>query len=190
MTEHDTRRLATAGRPFKQGPVRLAFLVLLLAAFPAAAQDPAATGQPLAAAVELPRQLEHKTFDLINQYREAEGLPRLVWNSAIANIARLHSRDMATGEVGFGHGGFRERMSELHDLFAGMRGGGENVFYTDAVPGVARAAVQAWLHSPPHLHNIRGDYQSSGLGLWRRSDGAYFFTQIFVKVAPPEPEVP
>ena len=171
--------------------MRFAFLLLLLTACPAAAQDADATGQPPpAAAVELPRQLEHETFDLVNHYREAEGLPRLVWNSAIANIARLHSRDMATGEVRFGHGGFRDRMSELRGLFAGMSGGGENVFYTDAVPGVARAAVEAWLQSPPHLHNIRGDYQSSGLGLWRRADGAYFFTQIFVKVSAPEPEVP
>ena len=64
------------------------------------------------------------------------------------------------------------------------------MFYTDAVPGVARAAVQAWLHSPPHLHNIRGDFQYSGLGLWRRSDGAYFFTQVFVKVGTPPPDAP
>jgi hypothetical protein len=33
----------------------------------------------------------------------------------------------------------------------------------------------------PALHNIRGDFQYSGLGLWRRADGAYFFTQIFVR---------
>jgi uncharacterized protein YkwD len=170
--------------------VRWAFLLFLVAAFPAVAQDSASTGEPASAAVELPRTLEHATFDLINQYREGEGLPRLRWDAGIADIARLHSRDMATGEVAFGHGGFRDRMSELRGMFAGMRGGGENVFYTDAVPGVARAAVQAWLHSPPHLHNIRGDYQLSGLGLWRRSDGAYFFTQIFVKVVPPAPDVP
>jgi uncharacterized protein YkwD len=170
--------------------VRLAFLVFLLATFSLDAQDSAVNAPPTTAAAELPRSLEHETFDLINQYRAAEGFPRLAWNSAIANIARLHSRDMATGAVSFGHAGFRDRMGELRAMFAGMRGGGENVFYTDAVPGVARAAVQAWLHSPPHLHNIRGDFQSSGLGLWRRADGAYFFTQIFVKVEPPVPDIP
>jgi uncharacterized protein YkwD len=141
-------------------------------------------------AQELPRALEHQTFDLINQYRERQGLPELVWDSAIANIARQHSRDMATGLVGFGHGGFSERMDRLRGMYPAMRGGGENVFYTDARPGVAVAAVDAWLHSPPHLHNIRGDYQLSGLGLWKRSDGAYFFTQIFVKIEPPVPEMP
>jgi uncharacterized protein YkwD len=131
---------------------------------------------------ELSLSLEHETFDLINQYREREGFPKLEWDSAIANVARLHSRDMVLGTVGFGHGGFSDRMCTLRGIFAGMRGGGENVFFTDARPQVAAAAVEAWLHSPPHLHNIRGDYQYSGLGLWRRGDGAYFFTQIFVKV--------
>jgi uncharacterized protein YkwD len=141
-------------------------------------------------AKELPRSLEHETFDLINQYRVSEGMPKLTWDSAIANIARIHSRDMATGAVGFGHGGFDGRMDTLRGMYAGMRGGGENVFYTDARPGVAAAAVSAWLHSPPHLHNIRGDYQLSGLGLWKRSDGAYFFTQIFVKVERETADVP
>ncbi len=141
-------------------------------------------------AKELPRSLEHETFDLINRYRAQEGLSRLAWDSAIADIARVHSRDMATGAVGFGHGGFNGRMDTLRGMFAGMRGGGENVFYTDARPGVAAAAVAAWLHSPPHLHNIRGDFQLSGLGLWKRSDGAYFFTQIFVKVERETADVP
>ena len=141
-------------------------------------------------AKELSRSLEHQTFDLINQYRQREGMSKLAWDPAIANIARMHSRDMATGEVGFGHGGFDGRMETLRGMFAGMRGGGENVFYTDARPGVAAAAVAAWLQSPPHLHNIRGDYQLSGLGLWKRNDGAYFFTQIFVKVERQTADVP
>jgi uncharacterized protein YkwD len=141
---------------------------------PVAADEP---GQ----AQELSRALEHQTFDLINQYRADESLPPLIWNSAVADMARRHSADMATGRVAFGHGGFNDRMETLRGLFAGMSGGGENVFYTDDRPEVARVAVDSWLHSPPHLHNIRGDFQYSGLGLWRRSDGAYFFTQIFVR---------
>jgi uncharacterized protein YkwD len=170
---------------------RFGFIVLAavgwlgLAPIPAAADDEDNGGTK-----ELSRSLEHETFDLINDYREREGFPRFVWSSGVANIARLHSRDMATGAVDFGHEGFRDRMDELHGMFSGMRGGGENVFYTDAVPGVARLAVQSWLHSAPHLHNIRGDYQYSGLGLWRRADGSYFFTQIFVQTAGQPADVP
>lgn len=169
--------------------IRAAILTLLLITGFSPASARAQDVIP-ADAKELPRSLEHETFDLINQYRVREGMPKLAWDSAIANIARIHSRDMATGVVGFGHGGFDGRMDTLRGMFAGMRGGGENVFYTDARPGVAAAAVSAWLHSPPHLHNIRGDYQLSGLGLWKRSDGAYFFTQIFVKVEREPADVP
>ena len=161
-------------RPLRVAAVVIAMGAGLVGSAPAAADGPVP-------AQELSRTLEHQTFDLINQYRAGEGLPPLVWNAAIANMARQHSRDMATGAVAFGHGGFNDRMTALRGLFPGMRGGGENVFYTDDRPEVAHFAVQGWLHSPPHLHNIRGDFQSSGLGLWRRADGAYFFTQIFVR---------
>lgn len=160
-------------------PLRAWAAILIAAAAMAAlpvAADEAGSAQ------ELSRALEHQTFDLINQYRVDVNLPPLIWNPAVADMARRHSADMATGAVAFGHGGFKDRMDTLRGMFAGMSGGGENVFYTDNRPGVARLAVDSWLHSPPHLHNIRGDFQYSGLGLWRRADGAYFFTQIFVRV--------
>ncbi len=154
--------------------VAVMLLTTAMGSLPIAAQEPGS-------AQELSRALEHQTFNLINQYRADENLPPLIWNSTIADMARRHSADMATGEVAFGHGGFKDRMEKLRGIFAGMTSGGENVFYTDNRPEVARVAVDSWLHSPPHLHNIRGDFQYSGLGLWRRSDGAYFFTQIFVR---------
>ena len=130
---------------------------------------------------ELSRHLERQTFDLINAYRLREGFPRLAWNHAIAEMARHHSHDMATGEVDFGHEGFGDRMKALRGMFVAMRAGGENVFESDDTKEVAQFAVSNWLKSPPHLHNIRGDFNYSGLGLWRNKNGVYFFTQIFVK---------
>jgi uncharacterized protein YkwD len=168
----------------KRGFSLLLAVALILIAASATSLLPVAADEP-GSAQELSRALEHQTFDLINQYRTDENLPPLIWNSAVADMARRHSADMATGAVAFGHGGFKDRMNTLHGLFAGMTSGGENVFYTDDRPGVARLAVDSWLHSPPHLHNIRDDFQYSGLGLWRRADGAYFFTQIFVRASSP-----
>jgi uncharacterized protein YkwD len=170
--------MTRAWRAFRRWLIAAGMLIAALGAG-AISTAPVRADEP--EAQELSRSLEHQTFDLINQYRTDENLPPLIWNSAIADMARRHSRDMATGEVAFGHGGFSDRMDALHGIFAGMTGGGENVFFTDDRPGVARLAVQSWLHSPPHLHNIRGDFRYSGLGLWRRADGAYFFTQIFVR---------
>ena len=70
-------------------------------------------------------------------------------------------------------------------LVAGFRGAGENVLFTTDFDGVARRAVQMWLHSPHHLKNIRGDYNLSGIGVWQGKNGALYFTQLFLKVEEP-----
>jgi uncharacterized protein YkwD len=132
--------------------------------------------------------VEQETFSLVNQYRKASRLPVLAWDGAIARAARAHSKDMATGEVDFGHGGFSERVSRLKIVLPGLWGAGENVLMTDSLDQVARNAVALWLRSPHHLKNIRGDYNYSGLGVWQDKEGTVYFTQIFVKIQPPAQE--
>jgi uncharacterized protein YkwD len=127
-------------------------------------------------------QVEKQTFILINQYRKESDLSPLTWDDAIAKTARAHSKDMATGEVDFGHDGFSDRVDHLKQALHGVWGAGENVLYTSNLVDVARNAVQMWLHSPHHLKNIRGDYNFSGLGVWQDKNGVIYFTQIFVKI--------
>ncbi len=127
--------------------------------------------------------LERETFALINAYRHEHDLGELVWNPAIAETARGHSRDMAEGRSDFGHDGFGDRVSHLRAVLGRVRGAGENVLYTDDPREVARQAVEIWLHSPAHLRNIRGDFDSSGIGVWETTDGVIYFTQIFVRRA-------
>ena len=130
-------------------------------------------------------EVEKQTFKLINAYRDRNGFPPLRWNDEIAAIARAHSRDMAAGDVDFGHGGFDDRVGQLKSLIAGFEGAGENVLYTTQLDDVAERAVQMWLHSPHHLKNIRGDYNFSAIGVWRGKDGALYFTQLFLKTTEP-----
>ena len=125
-------------------------------------------------------ELERETFALVNDYRHQHDLPPLVWNAAVATEARGHSRDMAEGRVDFGHDGFHDRIDRLRVDFTRLRGAGENVLYTDDPQDVARSAVTIWLHSPEHLHNIRGDFNYSGIGVWESKEGTIYFTQIFV----------
>jgi uncharacterized protein YkwD len=132
--------------------------------------------------------VERETFSLINQYRKTSNLPPLAWDGAIATAARAHSKDMATGEVDFGHDGFSDRISRLRTVMTGLWGAGENVFMTDNPDQVARNAVALWLRSPHHLKNIRGNYNYSGLGVWQDKGGTIYFTQIFVKIEPPAQE--
>ena len=128
--------------------------------------------------------LEHQVFALINEYRHDHELPALTWNDAIAGAARGHSRDMAEGRVDFGHDGFSDRVGHLRDALGRVAGAGENVLLTDDPRDLARSAVTQWLQSPPHLHNIRGNFSYSGIGVWESADGTIYFTQIFLRLAP------
>lgn len=130
---------------------------------------------------------EKETFSLVNQYRDTCRLPPLQWDDAIAGIARGHSRDMAAGKVDFGHAGFGDRVSQLKTVMTGLKGAGENVLRTDDPDQAAQRAVVVWLRSPHHLENIRGDFNYSGLGIWRDDKGMIYFTQIFVKIVPQAP---
>ena len=158
-------------------------VVLVLAAF-SGAKAQAVFDKPEPGGANYRTEVEQATFSLVNQYRKASDLPPLTWNNAIAKAARDHSRDMATGEVDFGHDGFNERINRLKIVLPGLWGAGENVLFTSDLDGVARNAVTMWLHSPHHLKNIRGDYNTSGLGAWQKKDGTIYLTQIFVKIIP------
>jgi len=76
-------------------------------------------------------------------------------------------------------------VGQLKLTLPGLNGAGENVFMSDPTDQLAQLAVRVWLHSPHHLKNIRGDYTSSGLGVWQNKDGVVYFTQIFAKIQPP-----
>jgi uncharacterized protein YkwD len=178
--------------------VGLSSLFLLLAAAAWATADPAPNHTVTAekSGPDFCAQVERDTFLIVNQYRAKNDLPALAWNDGITKLARAHSRDMATGDVDFGHEGFSDRVSRLKELMPGFGGAGENVLMSDNVDDIAHAAVALWLRSPHHLKNIRGDYNYSGMGVWQDKNGTVYFTQIFLKTKPvqqaaaePEPTV-
>ncbi len=161
----------------------LAFLAA--ASFSGVAAQQTHGSAPAVSGYDYRRGVELEAFSLVNQYRKTGNLPPLAWDGAIAKEARAHSKDMAAGDVDFGHDGFGDRISRLKTVLAGVRGAGENVLMTDNPDQVARNAVALWLRSPHHLRNIRGDYNYSGLGVWQDRKGVIYFTQIFVKIEPP-----
>jgi len=153
-------------------------LITFLGSRPVPAQQTAATDF----SGDYRHQLEQEAFYLINAYRRSSKLPLFQWDFTIAQVARDHSRDMANGEVDFGHAGFPERVTKLGAVLHGLKAAGENVFETNDPDQVAQSAIAVWLNSPPHLKNIRGDYNYSGLGVWEDKEGMVYFTQIFLKL--------
>ncbi len=131
-------------------------------------------------------ELEHYVHRLVNEHRVAQGLKPLSFNPEISAIARRHSRDMATGRVGFGHGGIESRRKKIAGFIAGA-GVGENVAMVPAVlPNVG--AVADWLESPGHRRNIEGSYDLTGVGIAQGPAGEYYFTQLFVRTTVYRPE--
>lgn len=130
--------------------------------------------------------LEQETFDLINDYREEQGLQALVRNSDIDALAREHSANMASGAVEFGHDGFDDRFAAMLLMVPdGAASGAENVAYTG---GVSYELIPArrktrWVDSDGHRHNIEGDFVTSGMGVAVGENGRYYFTQLFLSDA-------
>ena len=127
--------------------------------------------------------LEHYVHRLVNEHRVSQGLKPLSFNPEISAIARHHSRDMATGRVGYGHGGFDGRIERIARLIT-QRGVGENVHTIanyKSYSYVGEKAVADWLESPGHRRNIEGAYDLTGVGIAQGPAGEYFLTQLFVR---------
>lgn len=152
----------------------LAAFVLLAAAFAGCSEAPTDPGDPTAVAIET------SVHAKINAYRATKGLPALELNATIAAQARAHSSNMASSAVAFGHDGFNDRVTEISKVIA-VSDAAENVAFNNGFDDPASEAVRGWLNSPGHLANIEGDYELTGIGVVKSSDGAYYFTQIFVK---------
>ncbi len=127
--------------------------------------------------------LERKAFELLNYQREIQGLCRLDWNDEMAEIARLHSQDMAVKSY-FSHtGSDGSQVNERADQ-RGVRNWqaiGENIAYNRGFENPVEFAVERWLKSPSHKQNLlNGQWKESGVGIAVTADGTYYFTQVFV----------
>lgn len=125
---------------------------------------------------------ERKTFNLINDQRLRRGLRPLEWSDEAANLARLHSRNMAQYHF-FSHRGLDGTMvndrAERMGLF-NWRAIGENIAFNRGYDNPVEFAVQKWLESPTHKSNmLNKEWNVSGIGVAVGSDGSYYFTQVF-----------
>lgn len=121
--------------------------------------------------------IEASVFKQINDYRASQRLPLLTRNSAINNQARIHSQNMASKAVSFGHSGYSQRIKATRINYISAS---ENVAYNRGFRDPATAAVQMWLRSPRHLANIKGKYNATGIGVAVDRQGKVYVTQIFM----------
>ncbi|MEZ5307591.1 MAG: CAP domain-containing protein [Pyrinomonadaceae bacterium] len=127
--------------------------------------------------------LERETFGLINLKRMEKGLGDLSWNKQLSDLAREHSRNMATNGF-FSHYGLNGRTVDLRATDQGIiewRAIGENIAYSKGVQNPTSFAVERWMLSEGHRRNLlSGFWTETGVGVAVTKDGKYFFTQVFL----------
>lgn len=182
--------------------------------FPASALTPAPTRttvptlMPIAASTPTTTllrgyQIENAIFTYTNAERNKLGLKPLILDTALSNIAREHSKDMAqngyfshTNALGEGPTERAKRVSyPLHkDLGGGWYSEGiaENIgkmptgnvvgigFVGDDADSIAKAQVKSWMDSPGHRANILDTtYDRIGIGTYYDGTLYYLSTQDF-----------
>ncbi|MEP7149239.1 MAG: CAP domain-containing protein [Acidobacteriota bacterium] len=127
--------------------------------------------------------VEQRVFALINVERNKNGLPELEWSERLADVARLHSEDMANSKF-FSHRGSDGSMVDDRADRLGLgswRAIGENIAYTRGFDDPAAFAVAKWLESTAHRKNLLGpNWKESAVGVVISEDGSYYFTEVFL----------
>jgi uncharacterized protein YkwD len=126
-----------------------------------------------------PNPFEQALFDKVNAYRASRGLKQLKMYDLITAQARLHSINMAYGRVQFGHDGFKDRANRIRSYLS-VLDIAENLAVNKGYEDPVDVAFRTLMASPGHRHNIEGNYDMTGVGVTKNSDGQYYFTQIFV----------
>ncbi len=122
--------------------------------------------------------MEQSVHDLINQFRQTQKLPPLVFDQSITQEARVHS--LAMSKVGrISHDGFDARVNVVGRAIP-YRRVAENVASNKGYAKPGHIAVEDWIKSPGHLINIIDNFDLTGVGVVER-DGFFYFTQIFVR---------
>ncbi|WP_241692967.1 CAP domain-containing protein [Haloarcula limicola] len=125
--------------------------------------------------------VEMAIHEEVNQRRTANGLGQLEYRSDLVEVARYHSKDMASKGY-FSHDSPNgESLGDRYQRFGINCAGGENIAYTyweeniqsegrllyyDSEQDVAIGLVNQWMNSTGHRENIlRERFQSEGIGI-------------------------
>ena len=130
------------------------------------------------------RGMEREAYDLINRQRAEAGLGSLKWSDKVAEVARVHSNNMAEYNF-FSHKGLDglmvdERAAQLK--MGAWNAIGENIAFLKGFPNPVEVAVDKWLRSPAHKQNLlEPAWTETAIGLAVSPDGKYYFTQVFIR---------
>lgn len=123
--------------------------------------------------------LERKLFELINEERQNRGLPALEYSPDLSQLARAHSKDMASrGRISHASTdgrSYKDRVVNEGFYFIAL---GENVAFSEGFqPGLIH---QELMKSRGHRENILDtSFDQVGIGAVVKKNKGYFVTQDF-----------
>jgi uncharacterized protein YkwD len=127
-------------------------------------------------------ELERQVLLEVNRYRNTKGLPELTGDERIAEIARNHSMEMSDGIIQTGHQGASRRFENVSQKGLSWVSAAENIAFLSKYRDPVKEAVAAWIESSKgYRQNMEGDFNLTGIGVVKNRNGAYYFTQIFIK---------
>lgn len=121
---------------------------------------------------------EQMVVQLVNVERQKNGLPELYYDSAISDVARTKSADMAVNSY-FSHYSPTYGMASDMLLSFGITwtAWGENIASGQDTPEMV---VSQWMNSPSHRENILSpNFTFLGVGYYVDSSGTPYWTQMF-----------
>src|ERR1700694_2095771 len=126
-------------------------------------------------------QDELRLLTLLNQEREKAGLPKLQWDTHLAQSASAHTRKMVEHqELSHQLGGELPLGERIAATGLRFNAAAENVAFAPTIDEIHKGLM----NSPPHRANILGrQYNSVGFGI-AMDEGALYVTQNFANVVP------
>ncbi|MBU5484035.1 serine protease [Clostridium sp. MSJ-11] len=125
---------------------------------------------------------EQEVITLVNAERAKANLPALKANQELSKVARVKSQDMIDKNY-FSHtsptyGSPFDMMKKFGIKYSAA---GENIAYGQPTP---KAVVDGWMNSPGHRANILSkSFTEIGVGVAKKSNGTYYWTQMFINPA-------
>lgn len=145
---------------------------------PARAPVPAPTTTPVVSTNTAVSSYEQKVVELVNVERQKAGLPALKLDTAMSNVARMKSKDMADNNY-FAHqsptyGSAGDMLTKFGIRWSAW---GENIASGQRTP---EAVVTAWMNSSGHRANIMStNFSRIGVGYVTNANGTPYWTQMF-----------
>ncbi len=123
--------------------------------------------------------LERKLFELINEERQSRGLPLLTFSPDLSQLARAHSKDMASrGRIHHSSTdgrSYRDRVVNEGYYFIAL---GENVAFSEGF--LPELIHQSLMESQGHRENILDpNFDEVGIGAVFKKNKGYFIAQDF-----------